>query len=266
MKPWLIILLTTSLIYSCKEEKTSETSTTNTAQKALVESLTLQVQQHPDSSPVRMLLVNALDSMGNFAAALAQVDSMIYRDSLNNGLWFAKGQLQESLKDTTAAIRSYENAVSIYPSVQSQLSLANLYAEKGDKRSLAICQSVGRLGLERETVAHCDFIAGVYHARTGQPQKAVPFFDRCINNNYTYMEAYMEKGFIYFEQKNYTQALQVFDKAITVNNQYADAYYWKAKTNEAAGNKTEAITDYQRALGFDKNLQEARVALERLGS
>jgi tetratricopeptide (TPR) repeat protein len=78
------------------------------------------------------------------------------------------------------------------------------------------------------------------------------------------MEAYMEKGFIYFEARNYQSALQVFEKAITVNKTYADAYYWKAKCQEAMGNKTEALTNYQRSLGLDKNLKEARAAIDRL--
>ena len=212
-----------------------------------------------------MRLVNALDSLGKYDAALAQVDSMIKRDSLNNGLWFAKGQLYESLKDTAGAISSYEKAVSIYASVESQLSLANLLAETKNKRSLAICNAVQRVAMDKETEAHCDFIAGVYYARIGEGAKALSLFDRCINNNYTYMEAYMEKGFIFYDQKKHKEAIEVFDRAITINNQYADAYYWKAKTYEASGDKQEAITNYQRSLGLDKTLKEARVALKRLG-
>ncbi len=88
--------------------------------------------------------------------------------------------------------------------------------------------------------------------------------DRCINNNYTYMEAYMEKGFIYYDAKKFDDALKVFQQAITVNNLYADAYYWEAKCYEAKGNKQDAILNYQRSLGLDKNLKEAKEALKRL--
>jgi tetratricopeptide (TPR) repeat protein len=78
------------------------------------------------------------------------------------------------------------------------------------------------------------------------------------------MEAYMEKGFIYYETKKYQEALKVFQQAITVNNLYADAYYWQAKTYEALGNKEEALINYQRSLGLDKTLKEAREAIKRL--
>jgi tetratricopeptide (TPR) repeat protein len=264
MKHWLFGCLILMAIISCNDKKSTEKEAIDPHQVQLVEDLKQQVRKNPDSTSIRMRLVNALDSLGNYSDALVQLDTLIKKDSVNNGLWYAKAQLQESNKDTVAAIRSYERALNIYPSTDAQLSLGNLLAEHRDERCLLICQALTKLGMGREIDAHCAFIAGVYYARTNQASKALENFDKCINNNYTYMEAYMEKGFIYFEQKKYNDAMQIFDKAITVNNMYADAYYWKAKTFEAMGNKQEAITNYQRSLGLDKSLKEARAALDRL--
>ena len=234
------------------------------AQMEVLELLQKRVAQHPDSASVRMQLVNALDSLRMYPEAIAQTDSMIKRDSLNNGLWFARAQLLESNMDTAAAIASYEKALAIYPSVETQLNLANLYAEKKDPRSLALCQNVSRMGLGRETDAGCDFIAGVYHARTGNNEKAIAFFDRAINNNYTLMEAYMEKGFVYYTEQKFADALKTFETAITVNNTYADAYYWTAKVQETIGQKDKALLNYERALGLDTQMKEAREAIKRL--
>ncbi|HEX8333020.1 MAG TPA: tetratricopeptide repeat protein [Segetibacter sp.] len=250
-------------VVSCKEsgQKKKELD----PQKiAIVEDLQNRVKQSPDSASLRMQLINALDSLGMYKEAIAQTDSMILRDSLNNGLWFAKAQLLESNKDTAAAIQSYRRAIAIYPSIESQLSLANLYAETMEPKALLIVQTVSRMGLGREMDANCDFIAGVYNSRTGNHQQAIMLFDRAINNNYQLMEAYMEKGFVFYDTKKYTEALKVFQTAITVNNMYADAYYWQAKCYEALGNKDEALINYQRALGLDKELKEARDAIERL--
>ncbi len=196
--------------------------------------------------------------------AISQTDSLIKRDSLNNGLWFAKAQLLESNKDTIQAIKSYERAIRIYPSVEAQLNLANLFAETKNSKALLICQNIRRFARGRETNASCDFITGVYYVRNGNQQQALPLFDKAIANNYTLMEAYMEKGFIHFESKNYDVALRVFETAITVNNMYADAYYWKAKCYEAKGNKEEALVDYKRALALDRKLKEAEQGIDRL--
>jgi tetratricopeptide (TPR) repeat protein len=104
----------------------------------------------------------------------------------------------------------------------------------------------------------------VYHARTGNNEKALAFFDRAINNNYTLMEAYMEKGFVYYSTQKMPDALKTFETAITVSNTYADAYYWKAKIQEAMGQKDQALLNYERALGLDKQLKQAREAIKRL--
>lgn len=267
MNRWILsLVICLSVIISCKENGSStQVDKANDEKKALVESLKKEVTAKPDSASVRMRLVNALDSLGLYEEAIAQTDSMIKRDSLNNGLWFAKGSLFESNKDTALAIKSYLRALAIYPSLETQLSLANLYAETKNAAALQLCQNVVNMRLGKEVDGYTNFIAGIYFSRTGNKQQALTLFDKAITNNYTLMEAYMEKGFILFETKKYNEALQTFEKAVTVNNLYADGYYWQAKCYEAMGNKQEAITNYQRSLGLDKNLAEAREALKRLG-
>jgi tetratricopeptide (TPR) repeat protein len=267
MKTLTLVFILASFVVSCRQAGEASTTTNATdEQLQSINELKLKLQQNPDSASARMKLVNVLDSLGMYKEALAQTDSLIKRDSLNNGLWFAKAQLLESNKDTAEAIRSYERAIRIYPSVEAQLNLANLFAETKNSKALSICKRVRRIIPARETDASCDFIEGVFYARRGNQQQAITLFNKAIANNYTMMEAYMEKGFIYYESKNYNDALKVFETAITVNNMYADAHYWKAKCYEAIGNKKEAIANYKRALGLDKRLREAAEGIMRLKS
>ncbi|GEO08440.1 tetratricopeptide repeat protein [Segetibacter aerophilus] len=263
MKKSLFIFAVASFIVSCNGDD-KKISPVSEAQLKVIGDLTERVKEHPDSAGLRMKLINTYDSLHMYEEAIIQTDSLIKRDSVNNGLWFTKGQLQEDSKDTVGAIRSYERALSIYPSVESQLSLANLFAETRNAKALMICKNVMAMGLGREADATCNFIAGVYFARVGDKKQALQLFDKAINDNYTLMEAYMEKGFIYYDSKNYPKALNVFETALSVNKTYADAYYWKAKCNEAIGNKQEALIDYKRSLGLDKQLKEAAEAVKRL--
>ncbi|MDQ6815642.1 MAG: tetratricopeptide repeat protein [Bacteroidota bacterium] len=258
-----IFIVASFFILSC-ERNDKKAKPENTEQVQLIDHLSKQVKENPDSAGLRMKLVHSYDSLKMFKQAIAQTDSLIKRDSLNNGLWYTKAQLQEESGDTVAAIRSYEKALKIYPSVDAQLSLANLLAETKNERALLISRNVVTMGLGRETSAAANFIAGVYFARTGDVKRAIQLFDKAIIDNYTLMEAYMEKGFIYYDSKNYQQALQTFETALTVNKTYADAYYWKAKCNEALGNKSEALVNYKRSLGLDKQLKEAADAIKRL--
>lgn len=266
MKIWGITLLVTLLI-ACKIEpsqigpKELNKSERSMAVKQLMDNL----DKHPDSVGLRLRLVDALDNLGDFNEAKEQMDSLLKKDSLNYGLWYRKAVLLERAHDTLGALQSYRYAIRIYPASDAMLAAANLLAEKKDSTSLIICKEVAGLGMGREYTAHCNFISGIYYARTRQPQKAMIAFNNCINNNFNYTEAYMEKGFLYYDDKKPKEALLVFKTLVTVKNTYADGYYWIAKCEEALNNKTEAINNYQKSLALNPKLNESVIALKRLG-
>jgi tetratricopeptide (TPR) repeat protein len=80
------------------------------------------------------------------------------------------------------------------------------------------------------------------------------------------MEAYIEKGMVYFDNRQYEEALSVFQFAATVNALDADAYYYQAKCYEAMQKKDSAIEKYKQSLSLDKSLTEAHNGLKRLGA
>lgn len=233
---------------------------------AAAKTLFKAVSHYPDSISLRVQLVNVLDSAGALPLALAQMDSLIKRDSANFGIWFHKAQLSEKAMDTSMALHCYQAAARIYPAPDALLAMANLLAEKKNVQAIGICDEVESLRLGREYLAHTSFIKGVYFARTGEIVKAMASFDRCIGNDYQYMEAYMEKGFLFYDTKQPDKAIGIFEKALEVRPTYADASYWLAKCLEAKGEKEKAILQYQKALVLDPAIKEASEALKRLGA
>ena len=267
MKLWMAGLVLFFLIAACKNEPGNKVPDTWKKDEipAPIQQLYKQLMLSPDSMGLRLQLVDAFDSLGAYQQALGQMDSLIKKDSLNYGLWYRKALLQENTKDTTGALRSYKYAIRVYPSPDALLAAANLLAEQKNPTALLLCKQVAKLRMGREYTAHCQFISGVYYARTGDQQKAFIAFNQCIYNNLNYMEAYMEKGFMYYDNKKINEALQVFQTVITVKNTYPDGYYWLAKCYKALNNKAEAVTNYKKALTLNPNLKEAAEALKRLG-
>ncbi|MEP6846765.1 MAG: tetratricopeptide repeat protein [Panacibacter sp.] len=229
-----------------------------------VEALLSAVKQQPDSTGLRLKLAIALDSIGHYKTALAQMDSLLVKDTVNFGLWFTKGRIAEDAGDTLMAMKSYDKALRIYPSADAMLALANLYAEQRNERALLISTQVKRLSLGREYDAHADFITGIYNARTGNKAKALEFFDDCIANDYTYMEAYIEKGLVYYDSKQYTEALNVFKFASSVNALDSDPYYWQGRCYEMLNIKDSATLRFKQALSLEKNSKEIQDALKRV--
>ena len=266
MKYSLLLLLV--LAAACKNNRHEDAAAEGHKENVLpaaAQQLYSAVRSNPDSMGLRWQLVEMLDSMASYKPALEQMDSMITRDSLNYGLWFRKAQLLEKVKDTTGAIRSYRYAARIYPSPDALLSMANLYAERKNAAAIELCEQVKTLRLGREYNAHCDFISGIYYARSGNRDKAIALFNSCIASDYRYMEAYMEKGFLYYDNKQIAEALKVFELAVAINNTYADGYYWVGKCNEALNNKDAAASNYRLAVSLDAGMTEAAGALKRLG-
>jgi tetratricopeptide (TPR) repeat protein len=266
---YLIIFFLFFTVRACHEAKTDKQFDDASANKTYVinpyiSKLQQTVNAHPGTISLRMKLVDALDSLNMFKPAVQQIDSLIMNDKFNYELWYRKGHLLENAEDTAGAIDAYKHAIEIYPDANALLSLANLYAEQKNITVIDLCNQVLDLRLGRTIDANCSFIEGVYYARTGQTEKAFSMFNQSIILNVTLMEAYMEKGFIYYDKKDYTHALQIFQLASQVNNTYADAYYWQAKCYKAMQKKNEAIKNYQTSLTLDPSLHEAATAINRL--
>jgi len=266
MRYSLLFTTTLLLLASCKNSTTDKKAADSTTAETPphVARLEEMVKQHPDSVGPRMYLIDALDSIGNYTAALSQMDSLISKDSLNFGFWFRKGRLQQNASDTANAIISYTRALHVYAAPEAYLALANLYAETKNKKVFEVCARIDEFGMGREMSSYTAFFTGVYYARTGDTKKALEYFTKSINNNYTLMDAYVEMGSIYYDQKKYDEALKTFNTAASINNMNADTYYWLGKIYEAQGKKTEAIQQYQQALKLDKTITEAAQGLKRL--
>lgn len=258
------------VIASCTDVdkgNTENNDTSSTAQKPYpdyVQALIDAAKQYPDSTGLHLKLATSLDSIGAYKQALIEMDSLISKDSINYGLWFTKGSIAEDAGDTLLAMKSYDNALRIYPSADAMLGLANLYAEQKNERALLICTQVKRMSLGREYDAHADFISGVYNARTHNTEKALSFFDDCIASDYTYMEAYIEKGLVYFDNKQYNEAMNVFKFASTVNALDADPYYWQGRCFEMMNVRDSAALRYKQALSLDKEDKQIKEALKRV--
>jgi tetratricopeptide (TPR) repeat protein len=259
------IILCLIFILACHNQQPDQEKTvTEKGLPEAVKQLYQKIGEKPDSVALRLKLVDALDSLGSYAMALRHMDTLLHRDSTNFGLWYKQAQLKEFMGDTAGAIHSYGNAAKIYTTPDVLLALGNLYAEKKDRKALVAVANVSAMRLGRTYQSHCDFIAGVYFARIGDAKKAIEAFNHCIANNYSYMEAYMEKGFIYYDAKQLNEAIKIFQTVVTIKNNYPDGYYWLGKSQETAGNKKEALDQYTRAFALDGKLKEAATAIERL--
>jgi tetratricopeptide (TPR) repeat protein len=221
------------------------------------------MKQFPDNAEFSRRLSEVYAQTGKTREALQQYNSMLQQDSSNFEIWYDKGMLLAQLKDSSAAIQALEKSFSLQPINYSGLALASLYIAAKNPRALEICDIL----LSTDTAAQQTdpiYMKGVYYSETKQYEKAIEQFDECIRRDWKMTDAYIEKGIVLYDQKQYNDALKIFNLASTVSNTNPDTYFWIARSYEAIGKKEEAIRNYERAITLDRNFGEAWEALQRL--
>lgn len=212
------------------------------------------LRQYPDSLSLQENVIEVMDSLGAWKEALAELNKLIKKDSLNSFYWTKKGELAEKSGDTSVALQSYKYALRIYRSPDVLLRAANLLAERKNDTALLIVNSISDEWSDRTILSHAAFIRGVYFARKGLSEQAQQAFDACIRYNYQYLEAYMEKGFLFWDAGNILAAKKIFTVVIQLKGTYPDGYYWLAKCEERLKDSGNARPHYQQAKRLDPAL------------
>ena len=271
MKNPLAFLVLLTISFACNNNSTritSEQQTQDSLQRLLL-SYRDSLKIHPTDTLLKYNLVLTLQEAGRYREAVNVLDSMniTMGDSTQMKVYlnylYKRTELLVLAGDTTDAIKTLEFFVIPGELTEAGLQLANLYAETKNPRTIAFCDSMNKND-ESKRDPNPDYLKGVYYYNIDDYTKALELFNSCIKKDYTFLDAYMEKGRILYKQSKFKEAMEVYDIAIKVSNSFADAHLWKGKCQEALGQKEEAKISYQRAFAFDKTLTEAKEAADRI--
>ncbi len=258
-----LILFFTVLLFSCNNNKNQQEENPNPITASKEEVLKEAIKKYPDSlTPVQNLAAYYLD-LQNYDAAMKTINTAISKDTNNAELRDNQSTIFAQKGDTANAIKSLEKAVDKLAAPQYIISLGALYAQSKNPLALAMADALlfaNKAGAEKEAY----FIKGLYHSYNNEKEEAITFFDKCINLNYTFMDAYLEKGIALYDLKKYNEAATVLQKAVTIQNNYDKGYYYLGRCFEKLNNKEDAIQAYQMALTYDPNYEEAKDALGKL--
>ena len=223
-----------------------------------------QVTQFPDSTLTRENLIQYFRENGNYDQALLETDIAIKTDSLNDRFQDIKATLHFENGDTLQAVQCFERAIDINPKIEYIISLGSLYAEIKNPKALFLADALlSAKGYRAETQAL--FIKGLYFSYTEEKQKAISYFNKCLEIDYRNMMAYREKAICLYDLSQYQLALDVMKSAVKIQNTFDEGYYWMGRCYEKLDKRKEAIENYQLALQIDPNYIEAKDALKRFG-
>ncbi len=270
MKNRLALLALAITLFACSNNNHSGTGKqTHDSILQLLQSFQDSIRKYPNDTLLKYEFVLALQEAGRYKEAISFIDSINIGkgDSANLKTYYnylyKRAELSAQDGDTAKAIATLELFVIPGELTEAGKQLANLYAETRNPKTIVVCDLMNKNDISNRD-PDPDYLKGIYYYNINDYNKAIEQFNSCIKKDYTFLDAYMEKGRILFKQTKYQEAIGVYDLTIKISNTFADAHFWKGKCQEALGQKAEAKISYQRAYAFDKTFTEAKEAADRI--
>jgi len=260
------ILISLSIIYffAACNDAVKEQPVTQLQIPAQEKEMKDAIAQYPDSMLLRKNLIQYYQDNGTFDLALAELNKGLQKDSNDAGLWDNKASLYIFQDDTLNAIKAYEKAIELFPDPEYIMSVGLLYAFTKNKTAIVMADAL-LIGKNARAEKEALLIKGIYFSEINEKQKAITFFDDCLEMNYTYMPAYLQKGITLYDMGKYEDAIKVLNKAVTLQNKFDEGYYWLGRCFEKLNKPNDAIENYRTALLYNPDYVEAKDALAKLG-
>ena len=255
------------MLASCQNNNTvSDSSNSNTDSlsnpMALLEK---SIKAYPDSLILIAKLSDLQEEKGQLDLALSTIDKGLERDSTAAIFHNRKASLLLAKGDTSGAISGLLKSLSYAPEqTDIHVELGFLYAAQKKKNALTVADFLLTQNDQPALQTQARFMKGVYYVNIGDKKNALLNFNECIINDYTFIDAYMEKGILLYNDKKYIDAQKSFEKALTISNTHAEAYFWTGKCLEALNKKEEALDYYKKTIGLDGKITEAAEGIKRL--
>jgi tetratricopeptide (TPR) repeat protein len=241
---------------SCKSN--NQTKGNAAVAVANIDSISIKIQAATDlieagSSDKAIRLLEKETDLNPLSTRLLNNLSMAY---LSNG-------------DTISAIKTFQQSLAVdstQPDATYQLGF--LFAANRDERALSIANVlIKQQGLNKEQlVAQGHYLKGLYFVNTGKTMLGIHEFDESIINNYTFLDAYIEKGIALFEMNKFDESLKILSKSVEIDRYQADVYFWMAKNHEKLGNTEDAKYYYQQTLDLAPDFESAKTGLSSLSN
>ncbi len=218
----------------------------------------------PNSFLLQFTLARSYDAQGRTDEALKLCNEILQKNPEQVDVIKMKAALLSKKGNIAEAISILEKAYQLTPyDIDLNYDLAYKYAENKNAKVIILCDSlikIDTLNLHAEPY----YYKGIYFSNINNKEKALALFDDAIKHDYNYLNAYIEKARVLYDQKKFGDALKTSQLANTISPKFPDAYFWVAKCQEALGQKEEAKINYQRAYGLDNSFTEAKEAADKL--
>jgi tetratricopeptide (TPR) repeat protein len=172
--------------------------------------------------------------------SLSILQESLQQNPLQPPVWLQLAQKQLLNGDTVGGIHSLESYLQQIPeNASARLELAWLLADQKNSKALTQTDTLVLAG-DPEAALRGLLIRAIYYGNIGVKDTAILLLDRIIIENHQFIDAYIEKGILLYDQQKYAEALTTFQQGLRVDPAEAELYYWISSSFRALGQKPEA--------------------------
>ena len=211
---------------------------------------------------VKLAELNLLQQ--NFNLAFGYVDKAIGLSSYNPRAYFIKGMCyMASKQDTVNALRNFQIAseqdAAFYDPVQQ---ISRIYAAQQPPYALDYLRKAQRQFPDIQTAR---YELALFEQSHGLPEEAINHYDTLLMQNPDNYVILFNIGYVnYVYLENNEVALDYFDRALNANPSYLDAYYNKGRVLEQMGDYSQASDIYKEVLKIQPDYRLAIDAMNRI--
>ncbi|MCH2082232.1 MAG: tetratricopeptide repeat protein [Saprospiraceae bacterium] len=196
--------------------------------------------------------------------SMKTIDQVLKLDPQNAEAYFMFGVNFSELGDTSRAINSFQEAVSINPElVDAWIKLGQLYNQMNNPLASKFFDNAIRVSPNNIEALHAK--AG-YQSNEGDLNAAVETFRKITEIAPQYEDAYFNMGLLYLDLDSIQKGYDHLNIAIKTSPTFIRAYYFRGVAAEMLGDKEGAKKDYEQALRMAPDYERAQQALQNLQS
>ena len=200
----------------------------------------------------------------NYNLAAAYIDKALKTQPYNPKAYFVKGMyFIVAHQDTVNALKSFQRAAEqderFYDPVEQ---ICRIYVAQQPPYTLDYLRKAQRQFPEQP---NSRYELALFLQSHGQPEEALSHYDTLLlqqPDNYFVMYNIAYVNFVYLERNDV--ALEYFDKALEANPDYLDAYFNKGRVLEQMGDYVRANDIYKDVLSRQPNYQLAIDGINRI--
>ncbi len=232
----------------CQSNSTTE-PIDNTTGNATLDNLNQKIKGDPNNHQLLAQRANLYYEGEAFDEALADINKALTIDSVNADYYHLQADIYLDYYKSFKALKAMEKAVSIHPTrIPTLLKLSEFqYILKQHGPSL---QTIEKIFLHSPNNADGFYMLGRNLKEMGKGKKAIEAFQKCVENDSDYYDAYMELGLIYYHKEE-PIALDYLNNALRIKPNDVSALYSKAMYYQKKYQDDKAIEIYKKISTID---------------